>query len=82
MDIQATKLELIQYLLDSKKESFLLKMKELVSQDKSETIGYTANGEILTAEMLDLKLKRAENDYKAGRITTDEDLEKEIENWQ
>ena len=78
MDIQATKLELIQYLLDSKKESFLLKMKELLSQDKNETIGYTANGEILTAEMLNSKLKRADDDYKAGRITTDEDLEKEI----
>lgn len=81
MDIQATKLELIQYLLDSRKESFLLKMKELVSQDKSEAIGYTTDGEILTTELLNSKLERAESDYKAGRITSDEDLEKEIESW-
>lgn len=81
MDIQATKLELIQYLLDSRKESFLLKMKELVSQDKSEAIGYTTDGEILTTELLNSKLERAENDYKGGRITSDEDLEKEIESW-
>lgn len=81
MDIQGTKLELIQYLLNTKKESLLVKMKELVLQDKDEVIGQTGKGEILTHELLNAKLERAENDYKAGRITTDKDLEKEIENW-
>lgn len=81
MDIQATKLELIQYLLNTKKESMLLKIRELILQEKEEIIGYSGNGEPLTIEMLNAKLERAEKDYQAGRLTTDEDLEREIENW-
>lgn len=81
MDIQSTKLELIQYLLNTKKESMLLKIKELILQEKEEIIGYSGNGEPLTIEMLNAKLERAEKDYQAGRLTTDEDLEREIENW-
>jgi len=81
MDIQSTKLELIQYLLNTKKESMLLKIKELILQEKEEIIGYSGNGEPLTIEILNAKLERAEKDYQAGRITTDEDLEREIENW-
>lgn len=81
MDIQATKLELIQYLLNTKKESLLLKMKELILQDNNGSVGSTGKGELLTTELLNAKLERAENDYKAGRVTTDEDLAKEIENW-
>lgn len=81
MDIQATKLELIHYLVNTKKESLLLKVKELVLQDKEEILGLTGKGEILTVELLNTKLERAESDYTAGRITTDEDLTKEIENW-
>lgn len=81
MDIQATKLELIQYLLNTKKESLLLKIKELILQEKEEIIGYSGNGEPLTLAMLNAKLERAEKDYQAGRLTTDEDLEREIENW-
>ena len=81
MDIQTTKLELIQYLLNTKKESMLLKIRELILQEKEEIIGYSGNGEPLTIEMLNAKLERAEKDYQAGRLTTDEDLEREIENW-
>ena len=81
MDIQATKLELIQYLLNTKKESMLFKIRELILQEKEEIIGYSGNGEPLTIEMLNAKLERAEKDYQAGRLTTDEDLEREIENW-
>jgi predicted patatin/cPLA2 family phospholipase len=81
MDIQATKLELIQYLLSTKKESFLTKVKELVLQENDRIIGSTGNGKPLTAELLNAKLERAEADYKAGRITTDEDLAQEIETW-
>lgn len=81
MDIQSTKLELIQYLLNTKKESMLLKIKELILQNKEEVIGYSGNGEPLTLEILNAKLERAEKDYQAGRLTTDEYLEREIENW-
>ncbi|NLN33568.1 MAG: hypothetical protein GX159_08235 [Flavobacteriaceae bacterium] len=59
----------------------LLKIRELILQEKEEIIGYSGNGEPLTIEMLNAKLERAEKDYQAGRLTTDEDLEREIENW-
>lgn len=81
MDIQATKLELIQVLLDTEKESLLLKIKELISNENAEIIGYTGKGLPLTKESLNTKLERAEEDYRMGRTTTDEELTKEIENW-
>lgn len=81
MDIQATKLELIQYLLNTRKESLLQKVKELVLREEDKVIGYTGKGEPLTVESLNAKLERAEEDYKAGRIISDEDLAKEIETW-
>ncbi|WP_161554443.1 hypothetical protein [Sinomicrobium soli] len=79
MDIQATKLELIQYLLNTEKESLLLKVKELVLKER--VVGHTGKGEPLTVELLNAKLERAEADYKAGRTTTDEDLAREMEHW-
>lgn len=79
MDIQAIKLELIQYLLNTDKESLLQKMKELVLKEDN-TIGNSDKAPF-TIEELNNKLKRSEEDYKAGRVTTDEDLAKEIENW-
>lgn len=80
MDIQAIKLELIQYLLNTDKESLLQKMKELVLKEDN-TIGNSDKRVPFTIEELNNKLKRSEEDYKAGRVTTDEDLAKEIETW-
>ena len=82
MDIQATKLELIQYLLNTKKESLLLKVKELILKEDESIVGYSATGILLTTELLLEKLNRAEDDYNAGRVTSDEDLAQEIENWK
>ncbi len=76
MDIQAIKLELIQYLLNTDKESLLKKMKELVLKEECEE-----KRDPFTLNQLNAKLERAEEDYTAGRITTDEDLAKEIETW-
>lgn len=81
MDIQATKLELIQYLLNTQKESLLQKVKDLVMQEDDRIIGYTGNGTPLTVGALNSKLEKAEEDYKTGKVTSDEDLAREIENW-
>lgn len=80
MDIQAIKLELIQYLLNTEKESLLQKVKELVLKEERSTDNSDKRTPF-TIEELNNKLKRAEEDYEAGRITTDEDLAKEIETW-
>ena len=78
MDIQAIKLELIQYLLNTDKESLLQKVKELVLKEEHK-VNNPDNRTPFTIEQLNAKLERAEEDYNAGRITTDEDLAKEIE---
>jgi|GEM_PF-1885017 len=80
MDIQAIKLELIQYLLNTDKESLLQKVKELVLKEERK-VNNPDNRTPFTIEQLNAKLERAEEDYNAGRITTDEDLAKEIETW-
>jgi len=80
MDIQAIKLELIQYLLNTDKESLLQKVKELVLKEECKD-NDADNRTPFTIEQLNAKLERAEEDYNAGRITTDEDLAKEIETW-
>ena len=80
MDIQAIKLELIQYLLNTDKESLLQKVKELVLKEERK-VNNSDNRAPFTIEQLNAKLERAEEDYNAGRITTDEDLAKEIETW-
>lgn len=81
MDIQTTKLELIQFLLNTEKESLLLKLRDLILEENSEIIGSLADGQALTLEMLNAKLAKAEEDYKAGRVTKDEDLAEEIKSW-
>jgi len=80
MDIQAIKLELIQYLLNTDKESLLQKVKELVLKEERK-VNNPDNRTPFTIEQLNTKLERAEEDYNAGRIATDEDLAKEIETW-
>ena len=82
MNIQATKLEIVQYLLNSNKEALLSKIKSIIEQEKEEEIiGFTTNGETLTISKLNERLALAEKDIKAGRIITDEDLAKEIGTW-
>lgn len=82
MDIQATKLEILQFILNSNKESVINKFKSIVDKEKSEEIvGYTVSGEPLTIEKMNAKLAKSEEDYKAGRITTHENLLKEMKTW-
>lgn len=83
MDIQATKLELIQHLLSVKKESVLEKVREVLleNSNESEIIAYTTSGKPLNIEQYKAKIQRGVDDYAMGRVTSDEDLEKEIETW-
>ena len=82
MDIQATKLEILQFILNSNKESIINKLKSIVDKEKEEEIvGYTIAGEPLTIEKMNAKLAKAEEDVKVGRVISDEDLAIEIESW-
>ncbi len=54
---------------------------EDLKNDKNEIVAYTINGEPLTKEMYIKKVKDADASVEAGRYTTMDDLEKEMQNW-
>ena len=77
-----TREQLAQYILTSAKDSVIDKFKSILVKEQIQSIvGYTVDGEALTIEMMNEKLELSEEDYKANRVTTDEELAKEIENW-
>jgi hypothetical protein len=67
MNVQATKLELMQLLLDTQEERVLVKLKEIFDQENA-----------IRREMID-SAQRANADIKAGRIHTPEEVEKLLE---
>lgn len=85
MDIQTTKIELIKQLLNVNKESVLEKIKEILSSEDSsneeEIVAYTFDGKPLTPNQYRTEIQKGLDDIKAGRVTSDEDLAKEIESW-
>jgi ketol-acid reductoisomerase len=83
MDIQATKLELIQEFLSVKKESVLEKVREVLleNSNKNEIVAYTTSGKPMNSEQYKAKIQRGLDDIENGRFTSDQDLEKEIQSW-
>jgi hypothetical protein len=79
MDIQATKLDLLQSILSLEKESLLLKIKELI--DSEMIVGYTTAGEPLTKYQYNQLLEQSEKEVKEGKFHTQEEVEKMIKNW-
>jgi hypothetical protein len=79
MDIQATKINVIQKIMGVSKASLLDKINNIL--DKEMIVGYTADGTPLTKESYNNRLKEAEMQILAGKYTTQEDLEKESDNW-
>jgi len=78
MDIETTKLELMQLLLQTQKKSILARIKEVFEQD---IVAYTGDGKPLTKSAYKKELLEAEAEIERGEFTTQEDLEKESENW-
>jgi hypothetical protein len=76
MDIQAKKLNLIEWLIQIKDESIIntidLYRKKINKEDAKKA---------MTIEELYAVLEDSESDYKAGKTTSIEDLKKESENW-
>jgi len=79
MNIQAAKLDLVQKLLAVKKESIIEKINKIL--DKEMIVGYTAEGKPLTKEAYNKRLQKAEEQIKSGDYLTQEEIEKESENW-
>jgi len=79
MDLQATKLDVMQKIMSVSAPSLLDKINKLL--EKEMTVGYTVEGKPLTKETYDERLQIAEKQIRSGEYTTQEDLEKEAENW-
>ncbi|MCC5930444.1 MAG: hypothetical protein JJU28_14445 [Cyclobacteriaceae bacterium] len=79
MNFEAAKLEVVQKILGITKESLLEKISDLL--DREMVVGYTVEGEPLTKESYNQRLEKAEQQIRSGEYLTQEDLEKESENW-
>ncbi len=79
MDLQAAKLDVLQKIMSISKTSLLEKIDKLLEDEL--IVGYTVEGKPLTKALYNLRLAEAEEQLRSGNYTTQEDLEKESENW-
>lgn len=79
MNIQAAKLDIVQKILSIKTESIIEKINKIL--EKEMIVGYTVEGKPLTKEAYNKRLEQAEEDILKGRVTSSEELKKEIKNW-
>lgn len=79
MDLQATKLDVVQKILMVQKASLLDRIKDIL--DEEMIVGYSTNGSPLTKKMYLEELQDAKKQIIEGEFTTQEDLEKESDNW-
>lgn len=79
MDIQAAKLDLLQKLMNVSDASLLDEVRKLL--DKNMVVGYTVDGKPLNRKQYDARLALAEEQIAKGQSITQEDLEREVENW-
>ena len=64
-------------------DEMFLKMVYAMSREykKSDIVGYNTDGSPITQKDLKKRVKAASKRVKAGQYTTQEEVEKEIENW-
>lgn len=79
MDLQAEKINLVQQILSVQKESIIDKIKNIL--EKEMIVGYTTDGKPLTKEAYNARLEKAEEQIASGNYLTQEEIEKESENW-
>ena len=79
MDLQTTKLDVMQKIMGVSTPSLLEKINDIL--DNEMIVAYTVDGKSLTKAMYNERLHLAEQQLKAGEHTTQEDIEKEAENW-
>jgi len=80
MDLQETKLGVMQKIMSVSKPSLLEKIDKLLEEEM--VVGYTVEGKPLNKDQYNKRLQLAEEQLLSGEFITQEDLEKESENWQ
>lgn len=79
MDLQSTKLDVMQKIMGVSTPSLLEKINDIL--DNEMIVAYTVDGKPLTKAMYNERLDLAEKQLQSGEYITQEDLEKEAENW-
>jgi hypothetical protein len=79
MDLQTTKIMVMLRIMNVSKASLLEKINTIL--DEEMIVGYTTDGSPLTTQQYNERLLVAEKQIESGDYSTQEDLEKEIENW-
>lgn len=79
MDLQIRKLNLIHQLTFLRDESIISKIEKLFTQTKKES--YESNLKPMSLEEFYVMIKQAKDDAKAGRVISQEELEKRSKNW-
>lgn len=79
MDIQTTKLNVMQKIMSVSKASLLEKINDIL--DDEMIVGYTVEGKPLTKKLYNKHLQESEKQLLSGKYVTQEDLEKESESW-
>jgi hypothetical protein len=79
MDIQAAKIDLVKKILSVKTESIIEKLNQIL--EKEMIVGYTVEGKPLTKKAYNKMLEKGEQDVLNGRVTSSEELKKEMKNW-
>jgi len=79
MDLKTAKINVMQKIMTVSKVSLLDKISNIL--DEEMIVGYTTDGKPLTKNQYNERFLVAEKQIESGNYITQEDLEKEIENW-
>jgi len=79
MDLKTAKINVIQKIMTVSKASLLDKINNIL--DEEMIVGYSTDGKPLTKDQYNERFLVAEKQIESGNFITQEDLEKEIENW-
>ncbi|NVO03784.1 MAG: hypothetical protein HXX09_13890 [Bacteroidetes bacterium] len=78
MNLQTRKLNVIEYLINLQDDKIFSMIESAIFESKKQE---TKKVKSLTQKNLIERAKRANEDYKAGRVKTQKQIKKESENW-
>lgn len=79
MGLQADKVSVAQKILTLEQQALVHKIDKLIEEER--IVGYTVKGQPLTKVEYNRRLATAEQQLQNGETISQEDLEKESENW-
>ena len=79
MNIEKSKMEVMEMLLKVRSESLVNQMKALLKKEM--IVGYTTAGEPLTLEQYQDRMELAKKQVAEGKVTSHSDLKKKIKKW-